>query len=142
MGSVVYLYYVVYNTKGESNPCDNEEEKGKINELTIDELTNLWEAYAPAIIVSGSNVIFPIFFELLGNMERYQFQSTRINITMARSFLMKLFSIISYLYILYATIDSKSQHNISVKVRKQLESPLFGSWYTDVSQVIALLYFL
>ena len=48
-----------------------------------------------------SNVIFPIFFEFVGNMEMYQFQSTRINVTMARSFITKLFSVIAYLYILY-----------------------------------------
>ncbi|KAL5247708.1 hypothetical protein ACHWQZ_G019553 [Mnemiopsis leidyi] len=102
MGGVFYLYYEVYEKKEDSNPCSKEEESA-LTKLNYNEII---QSYGPALIVSASNVIFPIFFEVVGNVEMYQFQSTRINVTMARSFLMKLFSVVAYLYILYDTINS------------------------------------
>ena len=65
------------------------------------ELSKFWSSYSASIIVSLSNIIFPIFFEILGKYEFYRFQSTRIGITMVRSFIMKLFSVCVFLYVLY-----------------------------------------
>ncbi|XP_063692803.1 transmembrane channel-like protein 7 [Bolinopsis microptera] len=106
MGGVFYLYYDVYDKKEATNPCGSQDgDTIDINNITSESLNGMWKSYGPAVIVSASNVIFPIFFEFVGNMEMYQFQSTRINITMARSFVTKLFSVVAYLYILYDTIQ-------------------------------------
>ncbi|KAL5248474.1 hypothetical protein ACHWQZ_G017612 [Mnemiopsis leidyi] len=66
-----------------------------------EQMAAVWSTYSASIIVSGSNVIFPVFFQLVGNYEMYQFQSTRIGMTLFRMFIMKLFSVSTFLYILY-----------------------------------------
>ena len=86
--------------QGEGNgPALNLSDIGQIN--ITEQFRAVWRSYAPSIIVSGSNVVFPIFFQLVGMYEMYQFQSTRIGITLLRMFVMKLFSIAAFLYILY-----------------------------------------
>ena len=78
---------------------------GNLTNIEIKEnLSAFWSTYSASIIVSGSNVILPMFFELVGTFEMYSFQSTRIGITLLRMFIMKLFNISVYLYILYIAV--------------------------------------
>lgn len=78
---------------------------GNLTNTEIKEnLSAFWSTYSASIIVSGSNVILPIFFQLVGTFEMYSFQSTMIGITLVRMFIMKLFNISVYLYILYIAV--------------------------------------
>lgn len=81
---------------------NNEIDLQHLSQINItEELTAFWNTYSASIIVSGSNIVFPIFFQIVGSFEMYQFQSTRIGITLLRMFIMKLFSVSTFLYVLY-----------------------------------------
>ena len=95
-------------------------------DLIQQELAKFWKSYSASIIVSVSNVIFPIFFQVIGNLERYKFQSTRIGITMFRSFVMKLFSVCTYLYILYQA--TKPSAGLSEPWQTSNNTLVFNCW--------------
>jgi hypothetical protein len=116
MIGTVYLYVnEVLTDSNESRAnltdnCGKIEQKTPINTIDFGNISSInityhlaavWRTYSASIIVSGSNVVFPVFFQLVGSCEMYQFQSTRIGITLFRMFIMKLFSVATFLYILY-----------------------------------------
>ena len=112
----VYLYIkevLTESTKSRANSTDscgqlvkkNTLEELGVGDIQLEDLSEhlaaFWKTYAASIIVSGSNVIFPVFFQLIGMLEMYQFQSTRIRVTLVRIFVMKLFTVATFLYLLY-----------------------------------------
>ena len=116
MIGTVFLYYsevVQYTSESAANStdmCGEKIDKSTFEDIQLGnfsteqlsaEVAKVWSSYSASIIVSLSNIIFPIFFEILGNYEFYKFQSTRIAITMVRSFIMKLFNVCVFLYVLY-----------------------------------------
>ena len=116
MIGTVYLYVhevLTDSTESRANLTDNCGKlvrKAPVESIDLDDIdledieeqmAAVWSTYSASIIVSGSNVIFPVFFQFIGNYEMYQFQSTRIGITLFRMFIMKLFSVSTFLYILY-----------------------------------------
>jgi len=133
MIGTVYLYVHEILTDGnesranETNSCGKLVHEvvdaidiGNISDINVTEqFAAVWNTYSASIIVSGSNVVFPVFFQLVGNLEMYQFQSTRIGVTLFRMFIMKLFSVSTFLYILYKaagpsggnTEDWQTPHN-------------------------------
>lgn len=111
----VYLYVKEVLTESTESRANSTDSCGQlINEKTLEigleaiqledlssHLAAFWKTYSASIIVSGSNVLFPVFFELIGLLEMYQFQSTRIRVTLVRTFIMKLFTVATFLYLLY-----------------------------------------
>ena len=109
MIGTIYLYvFTIFQDQGKTgsdkrNTCgkvvSEGDEDGKTSAAEYLEL--LWDTYAASIVVAVSNVVFPFFFEFVGKLEMYQLESTRIGITLVRMYVMKLFTISTYLYILY-----------------------------------------
>ena len=120
MVGTVYMYVYQILTSSEdakanlTDNCGRPTKEDPIEVLDIDDIANIsitehlsafWSTYAASIIVSGSNVLLPTFFQLVGTFEMYRFQSTRVGITLLRMFIMKLFNISVYLYILYIAVS-------------------------------------
>ena len=104
MIGTVYLYVNEILTDGNESRADETDSCGKLDHKDVDateQFADVWNTSSASIIISGSNVIFPAFFQLIGNLEMYQFQRTRIRVTLFRMFIMKLFSVSTFLYILY-----------------------------------------
>ena len=114
MVGTVYLYvFTIFKDQAKGgadkrNSCgkvvdgdDDGDEDGDGTMSVAEQLKLLWETYAASIVVAGSNVVFPTFFEFIGKWEMYQLESTRIAVTLFRMYIMKLFTISTYLYILY-----------------------------------------
>ena len=119
MVGTVYLYVHQILTNSRESQANSTDNCGKskqedpieafdvgniANENITEHLSAFWSTYSASIIVSGSNVILPVFFELVGTFEMYRLQSTRVGITLLRMFVMKLFNISAYLYILYIAV--------------------------------------
>ncbi|KAL5248323.1 hypothetical protein ACHWQZ_G017491 [Mnemiopsis leidyi] len=144
MIGTVFLYYreVVRGTSEDAanstNACGEKLETAdfsnltdiEINEISAElitrELARFWSSYSASIIVSLSNILFPIFFEFLGQYEFYRFQSTRIAITMVRSFVMKLFSVCVFLYVLYQA--TKPSGGIMETWQRDNNTLLYNCW--------------
>ena len=119
MIGTVYLYVHQILTDSSESRANATDHCGRLNQedpleaLDLEGITNanitehlsaFWSTYSASIIVSGSNVILPVFFQFVGTFEMYRFQSTRVGITLLRMFIMKLFNISMFLYILYIAV--------------------------------------
>jgi hypothetical protein len=120
VGTVFMYFHQILGYSDEKHPnstdsCGKQKQKkeyafkaiglGHISSLIVKEhLSAFWSTYSASIIISGSNVLLPAFFQLVGTYEMYQFQSTRLAITLLRMFAIKLFNIATYLYILYRAV--------------------------------------
>ena len=91
-------------------------------------LSAFWNTYAASIIVSGSNVVLPVIFDLVAAFEMYQVQSTRVAITLLRMFIMKLFNISTYLYILYIAVGPSGGR---IEAWQTPENTLFYNCWED-----------
>ena len=74
------------------------------------QVAELWEEHAPSVIIAVSNTIYPTLFKVLGYMEFYNWERSRVIVTMIRSLIMKLSTLCALLYIVYKEVEASAAH--------------------------------